>query len=514
MDERIKLYINDINYVEDQINKHGLVKLDADDLVMDSFEMDEKFQEKLLPENFPLCCQSHRRIQDSVQEWFNKFPNCCERHSKLNTKKWFDKKNYENVPFKVNKHAYYTNEFIVENLYSDEWYSIIIDFFEYNFDSFGHPNIGGYEYQSVVTSYLYAHLKSETIDSAESDKINRLIKYFENQKRPVVQIKDRDIFILQIAFQKWIETLPNIRIFSDFKKKFSNSIPLNLYVTGEVKVNRYSNRAKVTVKLLEDLVDDLLDITKQIIKSISLEKDDERFYNDFVKVISEEHLLKQRKLFEDFSKNEKKYIKLLEKWLSNEKEYYKELTNIYKSKNIINQGGTECKNNMISKIVEKIYFLGINLEKFQSINEYLDEEKLRDILLPGLNTSLHDLSSTGETFNKKGKTDILIQDINGEIMFIVECKIWKGQSKILESLNQLFDRYLNWRTDNCALIFFNKNTKNVTDILVKINTNITEHPLFKNKIENYKETVQTYLFKHPADNSKDINLNVFLFNCF
>ncbi|SHL53231.1 hypothetical protein SAMN05444360_102208 [Chryseobacterium carnipullorum] len=514
MDTQIKLYINDINYLEDQINTNGLVKFDADDFVMDSFEINCNFQQTPLPENFPLCCESHKRVQDNIQVWFDKFPNCCERHSKLNTKEWFNKKNYEHVPLKVNKQAYYTNEFVVENLYSDDWYSIITDYFEYNFDSFGHPNIGGYEYQSVVTSYLQAHLKGEAIDNDEIGKVNRLINYFENQKKPIVPIKDRDIFILQIAFQKWIETLPDIKIFSDFKSKFSKSLPLNLYVTGEVKVNRYTKRAKLTVKLLEDLVVDLLNITKQIIKSISLENDNKHFQDNLVKIISEEHLLKQRKLFENYSKNEKKYIKILEKWLFNEKEYSKELINIYSSENFIKQNETENKKNLISKIVEKIYSFGVNLEKYESINEYLDEEKLRDLLLPGLNSSFDNLSSTGETFNKKGKTDILIQDISGDILFIAECKIWKGQSKILDSLNQLFDRYLNWRTDNCALIFFNKNTKNVTDILVKINANITIHPLYKNKTDDYKETVQTYLFKHPVDNNREIRLNVFLFNCF
>ncbi|SMP17985.1 hypothetical protein [Chryseobacterium profundimaris] len=514
MDTQIKLYINDINYLEDQINKIGLVTFDADDLVIDGFEIDNNFKKTPLPEKFPLCCQPHTRIHNNIQEWFDKFPNCCERHSKLNSKPWFNKDNYVNVPLKVNKQAYYTNEFIVENLYSDEWYSIIIDFFEYNFDSFGHPNIGGHEYQLVVSSYLHALLKNETIDSDESAKIDRLIKYFENQKNPVVNIKDRDIFILQIAFQKWIETLPDIKIFSDFKNKFSKSLPLNLYVTGEVKVNRFTNKARLTVKLLEDLVGDLLNITKQIIKSISLEKDTEDLRDTFVKIISEEHLLKQRKLFENFSKNEKKYIKILEKWLFNEKEYSKELINLYSTENIINENGTNYKKDLIAKIVETIYSFGVNLEKYENVNEYLDEEKLRDLLLPGLNASLNDLNSTGETFNKKGKTDILIQNINGEIMFIAECKIWKGQSKILDSLNQLFDRYLNWRTDNCALIFFNKNSKNVTDILVKINSNIVLHPLYKNKIRDYKETVQTYLFKHPVDNDREIKLNVFLFNCF
>lgn len=514
METQIKLYISDITYIEDQINKHGLVQFDSTDFVVDSFEIDNKFNKKPLPENFPLCCESHKRIQDNIQEWFDKFPNCCKRHSELNSKEWFNKLDYENVPLKVNKQAYYTNEFVIEYIHSDDWYSKITDFFEYNFDSFGHPNIGGSEYQLVVTSYLNANLKSETIDSDEIAKIKTLIKYFENQRSPVIPVKDRDIFILQIAFQKWIETLPNIKIFADFKKKFSSSLPLNLYVTGEVKVNRYTNRAKISVKRVQDLIDDLLNITKQIIKSISLKKDDENFHNDFVRIISEAHLLKQRKLFEDFSKDEKKYIKILEKWFCNEKKYYKELADVYSNKSSIYKNNTEYKDDLISKIVQKIYYFGVNLEKYESVSQQLDEEKLRDLLLPVLNSSFDGLSITGETFNKKGKTDILIQEINGEIMFIVECKIWKGQSKIQESLSQLFDRYLNWRTDNCGLIFFNKKTKNVSDILLKINGVVTQHALFKNKMEDYKETVQTYLFQHPADINKEIKLNVFLFNCF
>lgn len=36
----------------------------------------------------------------------------------------------------------------------------------------------------------------------------------------------------------------------------------------------------------------------------------------------------------------------------------------------------------------------------------------------------------GETFNKSGKTDILISE-ESRSAFIAECKIWRGQKKFL-----------------------------------------------------------------------------------
>ncbi len=89
-----------------------------------------------------------------------------------------------------------------------------------------------------------------------------------------------------------------------------------------------------------------------------------------------------------------------------------------------------------------------------------DEETLRDLLLMVL--SPHFQSVSGETFNKTGKTDILIRH-EGKNLFVAECAIWKGSNQFLGKIDQLLS-YLTWRDSKTALICFVRN-KDVANVL-------------------------------------------------
>lgn len=81
-----------------------------------------------------------------------------------------------------------------------------------------------------------------------------------------------------------------------------------------------------------------------------------------------------------------------------------------------------------TQIISKINTFGCNMEKLSSLKSKFDEEGYRDYFLPHLNSISTSHTATGETFNKIGKTDILIQNGHGENAFIGECKIWHGES--------------------------------------------------------------------------------------
>lgn len=93
------------------------------------------------------------------------------------------------------------------------------------------------------------------------------------------------------------------------------------------------------------------------------------------------------------------------------------------------------------KILDYVLQIGMNLEKFPRATTHLNEEGLRDYLLPFLNTVSKGHSAAGEAFNKRGRTDILIQDTAGNNVFIAECKLWNGSAKLKEGLDQLLERY-------------------------------------------------------------------------
>lgn len=164
-------------------------------------------------------------------------------------------------------------------------------------------------------------------------------------------------------------------------------------------------------------------------------------------------------------------------------------------------------------ILSHIRNYGKNLEKFKKLYDKFDEEGFRDFFIPHLNSISKKHSATGETFNKIGKTDILIQDENGLNVFIAECKLWKGEAELLRAVSQLLERYVTWRDEKVALIIFNKNMMNFSELLLKASEKLKEHHLFHNYIQATSDSSFRYIFKHHEDRTKMINLELIIFNC-
>ena len=148
-----------------------------------------------------------------------------------------------------------------------------------------------------------------------------------------------------------------------------------------------------------------------------------------------------------------------------------------------------------------------------SLHSKFDEEGFRDFFLPHLNSISKSHSATGETFNKKGKTDILIQDGDGNNVFIAECKIWHGEKELQYAINQLIDRYVSWRDEHTALIIFNKNNDNFTQLVASARQAIGNHELFVKKINDSSASSTRYAFKNREDEEKHIQLELIIFNC-
>ncbi|MBI5511486.1 MAG: hypothetical protein HY903_22245 [Deltaproteobacteria bacterium] len=79
----------------------------------------------------------------------------------------------------------------------------------------------------------------------------------------------------------------------------------------------------------------------------------------------------------------------------------------------------------------------------------LGEEALRDILLAALN-AVYLGKATGETFRKRGKTDIRIE-ADDRSAFVAECKLWKGSAYLVGGMEQLLG-YLTWRDGKAAMV--------------------------------------------------------------
>lgn len=170
-----------------------------------------------------------------------------------------------------------------------------------------------------------------------------------------------------------------------------------------------------------------------------------------------------------------------------------------------------CKE-MYDDVLKVIYDSGKSMEKKPSLYHGKDEEGLREQFLFVLETRYEGTTATGETFNRNGKTDILLKYANdGSNLFVAECKFWHGSSEFLNAISQLFDRYLTWRDSKVAVIMFVTN-QNFTNVLDTIKSDIKNHPYFIKENGKRGESSFSYIFSLPQDKDKHVFLEVMAFH--
>jgi hypothetical protein len=81
----------------------------------------------------------------------------------------------------------------------------------------------------------------------------------------------------------------------------------------------------------------------------------------------------------------------------------------------------------------------------------MHQERLRDQILAMLRNVHGEV--TGETFSKRGKTDIYLPWQGDGAVFLAECKWWTGPKPFAEhDLPQLLDRYVVWPDTHAAMV--------------------------------------------------------------
>ena len=138
----------------------------------------------------------------------------------------------------------------------------------------------------------------------------------------------------------------------------------------------------------------------------------------------------------------------------------------------------------------------------------MGEEDLRSHFLVQLNGVFRG-QATGETFNFQGKTDILIR-VDGKNVFIAECKYWKGEKALLDTLDQLLS-YLSWRDTKAAVLVFNRNA-DFSAVLAKIRDSVPKHPLFKRHLGASGDSAFRYAFAQPNDSNREVILTILAFD--
>jgi hypothetical protein len=137
-----------------------------------------------------------------------------------------------------------------------------------------------------------------------------------------------------------------------------------------------------------------------------------------------------------------------------------------------------------------------------------DEEGLRDHMLVTLEAAVSG-SATGETFNRRGKTDILVRS-DGSNVFVAECKFWTGQKGLLDTISQLLG-YLGWRDNQAAAVIFVRNVE-FGETVRSATTTVQAHPNFIRHVSTVDSTWENYEFRSIADSGRSVSVALMLYH--
>lgn len=159
-------------------------------------------------------------------------------------------------------------------------------------------------------------------------------------------------------------------------------------------------------------------------------------------------------------------------------------------------------------ILNLIHDMGKEFERKPSVYNGKEEEHLRDHFLMMLEPNFEG-SATGETFNKKGKTDILLRHENANV-FIGECKFWKGKKVFIDTISQLLS-YLTWRDSKAAVIVFVKN-KEFSSVIETVKDEIVKHSNYLGFVSEKDESWLNYRFHINGDKNREVKVAIMLYH--
>lgn len=159
-------------------------------------------------------------------------------------------------------------------------------------------------------------------------------------------------------------------------------------------------------------------------------------------------------------------------------------------------------------VLEVIQQTATMLERSPSTFQGMDEEQLRNQFLVPLN-SHYEGQSTGETFNRGGKTDILVR-VDDRTVFIAECKIWRGPKSLNDAIDQILG-YTSWRDTKTAVMLFNRD-RQISTILDKVPQVLEEHPHLKGSVDRLGEGKFQGVLGSRNDPNRELTLTVLVFD--
>jgi hypothetical protein len=160
-------------------------------------------------------------------------------------------------------------------------------------------------------------------------------------------------------------------------------------------------------------------------------------------------------------------------------------------------------------ILKTIWDFGRQLERTPSVYEGKSEQDLRDHLLLILEAQYEKMSSTGETFNKGGKTDILVRFEKSNV-FVAELAYWDGPKTLTDKIGQLLN-YLTWRDSKAAVVLF-VTRKDFAAVLREVQATVPKHRNFLRAGAASGESWFRYVVHIASDRHREAQLSVLAFH--
>jgi len=161
------------------------------------------------------------------------------------------------------------------------------------------------------------------------------------------------------------------------------------------------------------------------------------------------------------------------------------------------------------RVLEAVNSMCRFFERVPSTFSQLGEEDLRSVILASLNCWFKGRAS-GETFSRKGKTDIYLRlEGTDASVFVAECKYWDGPKTISDASSQLLG-YMTWRDSYGVVIIFSKR-KMFSNVLEKVPSAIQE-------LDSYQDSFQEiepghYASKHSLPDDPKLRTTIHYILC-
>ena len=283
-----------------------------------------------LPENFPNCCNGHKQVVRETENFLDLFPDCCEAHRNFAKKFKRTARDFHYLKKKIVLQLEYTGQFIENHIEKNDWYKQITQYIELNVQSFGIPAVG----LELYINFLKQDIE-KNLNINDGGKKQKLLQYFETNNQITIEEFAKNLNLLQSAYAKWLKFFPfDLPYFQGLKKNFLTLTP---FLESKPEYNPFLKMADAKLVDQKELVRRLVGVTKKLLGLVSSQEwfeknklDDNKRLD--IKLAAEAHRVAQSSLVDDFTKNEKKYVKTIKKWLQNEKSFFTEMKSILEKK--------------------------------------------------------------------------------------------------------------------------------------------------------------------------------------